>query len=132
MGKVIEEPVGARLTLGQYLASIRKDRGYTLREVEEMTEKEVSNAYLSQIETGKIKQPSPSVIHSLSVAYSIDYGYLMELAGHITPAIARREDQRHGRLATFSDHNLTPEEEVELFDYLNYLRSRKRPSGSTR
>lgn len=132
MAKVAEEPTGARVTLGQYLASIRNDRGRTLREVEEMTDKEVSNAYLSQIENGKIRQPSPNVLHALSVAYSIDYGYLMELAGHITPTQARGEDQRHGRLATFSDHNLTPEEEAELFNYLNYIRSRKRPSGSTR
>jgi len=132
MSKVAEEPVAVGVTLGQYLASIRKDRGCTLREVEEMTERLVSNAYLSQIENGKIKQPSPSVLHALSVAYSIDYGYLMELAGHITPNKPRDEEQRHGRIATFSDHNLTPEEEAELFDYLNYIRSRKRPSGPTR
>src|SRR5690348_16814929 len=125
MGKVAEEPTGTRLTLGQYLASIRRDRGLTLREVEEMTEKEVSNAYLSQVENGKIKQPSPNVLHALSVAYSIDYGHLMELAGHITPSRASGDDQRHGRLATFSAHNLTPEEEAQLFDFLNYLRSRK-------
>ena len=37
-------------TLGQYLASIRTDRKMTLREVEEATDKQVSNAYLSQIE----------------------------------------------------------------------------------
>lgn len=46
-------------TLGQYLASIRADRKLTLRDVEDQTKREVSNAYLSQIETGKIQQPSP-------------------------------------------------------------------------
>jgi len=132
MSKVAEEPIGGRVTLGQYLASIRNDRGRTLREVEEITDKEVSNAYLSQIENGKVKQPSPNVLHALSVAYSINYGYLMELAGHITPTKERGEEERHGRIATFSAHNLTPEEEAELIDYLTYIRSRKRPSGSTR
>lgn len=132
MSKVAKEPVGARVTLGQHLASIRSERGHTLREVEEMTEKEVSNAYLSQIENGKIKHPSPNILHALAVAYNIDYGYLMELAGHITPSKTRGEDQRHGRLATFSDHNLTPEEEAELLDFLQHIRNRKRSSGPTR
>ena len=51
-------------TLGQYLASIRADRKMTLREVEEATNKQVSNAYLSQIENNKIRKPSPmSYIH---------------------------------------------------------------------
>jgi HTH-type transcriptional regulator, competence development regulator len=129
MNEVVETPSGSRVTLGQYLASIRNDRGLTLREVEEMTDKEVSNAYLSQIENGRIKRPSPNLLHALSVAYSIDYGYLMTLAGHITPSRAHGEDQRHGRLATFSDHNLTDEEEALLFNYLDYLRHRKRTIG---
>ena len=120
------------VSLGQYLASIRKDRGMTLRQVEEASDKEVSNAYLSQIENNKIQQPSPNVLHALSEVYAIDYGYIMELAGHITPAKARGDDQRHGRIATFADHNLTGEEEVELINYLEYLRSRKHPSGKTK
>jgi transcriptional regulator with XRE-family HTH domain len=97
----------------------------TLRQVEEATEKEVSNAYLSQIENNKIQHPSPNVLHALSEAYAIDYGYIMELAGHITPSKTRGEDDRHGRVATFANHNLTNEEESELFKFLEYLRSRK-------
>ena len=103
----------------------------TLRQVEEATEKEVSNAYLSQIENHKIQQPSPNVLHALSEVYGIDYGHLMELAGHITPSLTRSQDQRHGRVATFASHNLTQEEEVDLIEYLKFIRSRKRPSGSS-
>lgn len=114
-----------KLTLGQYLSSIRKDRKMTLRQVEETTNKEVSNAYLSQIENDKIKQPSPNVLYALAEIYKIDYEKLMEMAGHITPAKGRVEGQRHGRLATFAEHNLTPEEEAELIDYLNWIRNRK-------
>src|ERR1700693_6108232 len=90
-----------KLTLGQYLASIRNDRKLTLRGVEEATNKLVSNAYLSQIENDKIQQPSPNVLHALSEIYGIDYGQLMERAGHITPAQNRGEHERHGRIATF-------------------------------
>lgn len=53
MSKDAKEDSGAKITLGQYLASIRADRRMTLRQVEEATENEVSNAYLSQIENHK-------------------------------------------------------------------------------
>lgn len=120
-----------KITLGQYLASIRADRKMTLREVEEATNKLVSNAYLSQVENDKIRQPSPNVLHTLAEIYGIDYADLMERAGHIVPMKTRAEDQRHGRVATFASHRLTPDEEGELMDYLKYIRSRKRPSDKT-
>ena len=72
------------VTLGKYLASIRTARKLTLRQVEEATNKEVSNAYLSQIETEKIKKPSPNILHALAELYAIDYENLMQMAGYIT------------------------------------------------
>src|SRR5262249_49033492 len=92
------------LTLGKYLASIRTDRKMTLRDVEEATNKVVSNAYLSQIENDKIQQPSPNVLHALAEIYSIDYADLMQRAGHVVPTSARQAGQRHGRVATFANH----------------------------
>jgi transcriptional regulator with XRE-family HTH domain len=129
MSRDTEEGSVAKVTLGQYLASIRTDRRMTLRQVEEATDKEVSNAYLSQIENHKIQQPSPNVLHALSEVYGIDYGHLMEMAGHITPSKNRTDSEHHGRVATFADHNLTATEEAELIDYLKHIRTRKRPSG---
>ena len=120
-----------KLTLGQYLASIRDDRDLTLRQVEEATNKEVSNAYLSQIETGKIQQPSPNVLHALADIYNIDYTQLMEMAGYITHTKPRKQHQRHGRVPTFAEHHLTPEEESELMDYLKFIRGRKKGSDKT-
>lgn len=112
-------------SLGQYLASIRKDRKLTLRQVEEATEKQVSNAYLSQIENDKIRQPSPNILHSLAELYAISFENLMELAGYIVASDARDDAARHGRAATFAEHNLTKEEEEELLNFLEFLRSRK-------
>lgn len=114
-------------TLGQYLASIRLDRKMSLRQVEEISNKEVSNAYLSQLETGKILQPSPNVLNTLADIYKIEYVQLMELAGYLPAAKAREAAHRHGRIATFAEHNLTPEEEGELMQYLQYLRTKKKP-----
>ena len=114
-------------TLGQYLASNRLDRKMSLRQVEETSNKEVSNAYLSQLETGKILQPSPNVLNTLADIYKIDYVQLMELAGYLPAAKGREATQRHGRIATFAEHNLTQDEEGELMQYLQYLRTRKKP-----
>ena len=125
-----ESRSAVKLTLGQYLASIRKDRRMTLREVEEATKKEVSNAYLSQIETDKIQKPSPNVLHALAEIYGIEYEKLMEMAGYI-PA-SRPAAEKHGRVATFSEHNLTPNEEAQLIEYLQFIRSRKRPVDENR
>ena len=113
-------------TLGQYLASIRLDRKLSLRQVEEMSNREVSNAYLSQLETGKIQQPSPNVLNTLAEIYNIDYTGLMDLAGYLPAAKTRDATQRHGRIATFAEHNLTPEEEGELLRFLQFIRSNKR------
>lgn len=99
----------------------------SLRQVEEASNKEVSNAYLSQLETGKILQPSPNVLNTLSDIYKIDYVQLMELAGYLPPSKSREATERHGRIATFAEHNLTPDEEGELLQFLQFLRTKKPP-----
>jgi transcriptional regulator with XRE-family HTH domain len=126
-----KKSVGAeiKLTLGQYLASIRGDRGITLRDVEKRTNKVVSNAYLSQIENDQIKKPNPNILNALAELYEIPYEDLMERAGFVVPTRSRSGDQRHGRVATFAGHNLTPDEEAQLHQFLGYLRSRKKPGG---
>jgi transcriptional regulator with XRE-family HTH domain len=128
-----KKSVGApvKLTLGQYLASIREDRGLSQREVEKGTNKVVSNAYLSQIENDQIKKPSPNILHALAELYDISYENLMERAGFVVPTRSRTSEQRHGRVATFADHNLSQEEEAELVQFLGYLRSRKKPGGES-
>jgi HTH-type transcriptional regulator, competence development regulator len=55
----------------------------TLRAVEQATE--VSNAYLSQLESGKIKQPSPIVLYKLSQLYGVSYADAMRFAGYPLP-----------------------------------------------
>ncbi len=127
-----DESTTGRLSLGQYLASIRNDRKLTLRQVEEATNKQVSNAYLSQIETNKIQKPSPNVLNALAELYAISFEGLMEKAGYLTsPTLKRAEGERHGRAATFAEHNLTAEEESELIQYLKFIRNRKRPGDKT-
>ncbi len=62
---------GARSDLGGLLADLRTAKGLSLRQVEEATDRAVSNAYLSQLEKGKIQKPSPNVLHSLAEVYAV-------------------------------------------------------------
>ena len=51
-------PPTRRSQLGTLLGDLRKAKRLSLREVEEATGRSVSNAYLSQLENGKIAKPS--------------------------------------------------------------------------
>jgi len=115
----------ATVTLGEYLATIRRDRGKTLRQVEEESAKAVSNAYLSQIENDKIQKPSPNTLYALANLYGISYDSLMERAGYISTTRGPGAE-RPGRAPTFVDEvNLTAEEEARLLRFLNFIRSEK-------
>jgi len=112
--------------LGRYLKSLRLGLHMTLRDVEEATKKDVSNAYLSQIENGKISKPSPNVLHTLATLYRASYAKLMERAGYVSPTARAPRGAKHGRAATFAVENLTGDEEAELMRYLAWYRSRRR------
>jgi len=116
------EFVGRPAELGTLLADLRVAKGLSLRQVEEATNNAVSNAYLSQLENGRIKKPSPNVLHSLAEVYVVPYETLTERAGYLLPA--KKRDGRRRRLAAFAIDDLTAEEEEELLKYLAFLRSR--------
>lgn len=116
---------GQPSALGALLVDLRTAKGLTLREVEEATGSAVSNAYLSQLENGKIKKPSPNVLHSLSEVYAVPYEALMEKAGYLLPS--ENGEGRRKRLAAFAIDDLTAEEEEELLKYLAFLRWRGSP-----
>lgn len=119
----VNEPIVRSSLLGTHLSAIRKDRGYSLRQVEDLTRKAVSNAYLSQVESGKIQQPSPNILHALSAAYKISYEQLMAMAGYISAGKKRGGSVPSS--GTLAELNLTPEEEVELLEYLQFRRAQK-------
>lgn len=66
---------------GKFLRKLRKERGLTIRQVE--TYSGVSNAYLSQVETGKRGIPSPEILEKLAPVLKVSYELLMEKAGYL-------------------------------------------------
>jgi transcriptional regulator with XRE-family HTH domain len=108
-------------TLGDRLKEAREMIPLTLREVEEATN--ISNAYLSQLENGKIRKPSASVLYKLASVYNVPLDSLLGAAGIIekyTP-----EQSRLLQTIALSAGKLTKEEEEELLKYLKYLRAKK-------
>jgi len=115
---------GKPVELASFLRDLRAAKGLSLREVAEATGQAVSNAYLSQLENGRIKKPSPHVLHSLAAIYVVPYEALMEKAGYLLPS--KETGGRRTRLAVFAIDDLTADEEEELLKYLAFLRSRAR------
>lgn len=71
------------MQLGTILRDARARAGLSLREVERRAG--ISNGYLSLIESGQARKPSPRYLHALADAYGVSYSLLMELAGHVAP-----------------------------------------------
>lgn len=70
---------------GNYLKNLRKENGLTIRQ---LTEKSgVSNAYLSQLETGKRGLPKPEILAKLHGPLGVGYDELMEKAGYISTSV---------------------------------------------
>lgn len=120
------EAMRTQSALGALLSDLRVAKGLSLRQVEAATDRDVSNAYLSQLEQGKIWQPSPSILHRLALVYGVPYEALMEKAGYLLPSAGAGAGGRRKRVAAFAIDDLTAEEEEELLKYLAFIRSRKR------
>lgn len=110
----------SNISLGQFLKQAREDRGFTLRGVE--LETDISNSYLSQMESDKIKQPSPVSLYKLSTTYGVAYADLMALAGYPVPSDKFPAEHSNGFSARIGA--VTPSEQDALVDYLRYIRSR--------
>lgn len=96
----------------------------------------ISNAYLSQVETGQIKKPSPNYLFKISEALNYPYESLMERAGHVVPKKDRalfdklesrgQSGEQAKAFAIFSSiRDLTEEEAEALVEFLNWRRSRQ-------
>ncbi|MGA3267412.1 MAG: helix-turn-helix transcriptional regulator [Verrucomicrobiota bacterium] len=111
-------------TLGQELQTARKLKKLSLREVEAATG--ISNPYLSQLENDKIQKPSPQFLGKLAALYELDFQLVMEAAGYAAP-VKRETNPKTLAGDTLFSQSLTPSEEVQLLDYLSFIRSKKAP-----
>ena len=73
--------IGEPFPFGDFLKKLRARKGVSLKKVEEGTG--ISNAYLSQLETGKRRRlPTPDRLIALADYYNVSIQQLLEKAGY--------------------------------------------------
>lgn len=109
---------------GEYLKKLREDRNMTLRDVEEQAK--ISNAYLSQVETGVRSAPTMKILSRLAEAYGVPVSLLAEQA-----EAEIRDHKTESRSTPAPDtefvcrgyEKLTEENKNKLKSFLDYLQS---------
>jgi transcriptional regulator with XRE-family HTH domain len=117
--------------LGAVLRRLRQQRGWSLRDVEAKTGGKVHNAYLSQIESGKILRPSLETLVQLSLAFDIDFWTLATESGLIpedAPEKPKASRQPHP-LETISRSrvaDLTFDELEQISEFIDFVKWRRK------
>lgn len=110
--------------LGTQLRQLREALGMSLRDVWQVTK--ISSGHLSLIETGKVRNPSPTVLQRLAVAYKTDARDLLVLAGYLPKESPSSRHQAGARVALASLRDLDDEELGQVQTFVQILRQRKK------
>lgn len=124
--------------LGAVLRQVRELTGSSLRKA--AGNAQISPAYLSQLEAGDVRDPSPRVLHGLAQFYADSqrttpdelYATFMTSAGYALPGESLRYSAFRfspWQTALKSASPLTPDEEKAVIEYLAWYRSRNRKSA---
>ncbi|MFA6355950.1 MAG: helix-turn-helix transcriptional regulator [Candidatus Omnitrophota bacterium] len=117
--------------LGLYLKELRIVKNMTLREVEKTTGDAISNAYLCQLENGKISKPSPHVLQVLAKSYNVPYEDIMAVAGYIKTS-SKEISSGKGGLVFYNRKDITDDEKAVLLSYLQFYRASKAKQNNER
>jgi len=121
------------MSLGSYLKEMRESRHLSLRDVERLSKErkigaELSSGYLSMLERGEVKDPSPRILFALANVYEVDYIDLMKKAGYI-PEDAKLKTPP-ARVAFRGAVQLTDEQKERVQQYIDLeLRASLRSKG---
>ena len=107
--------------IASYLKELRIAKNLSLRDVEKKADNSVSNAYLSQLESGKITKPSPHILEHLAKVYEVDYMDLMTIAGYM-----KKTNVKKSGVAFFNENDMTAEEKELLLAYLQFIRQHQK------
>ena len=113
-------------SLGETLKSLRNQMEFTLKDIEQKLG--ISNAYLSQLENNKVKQPSANILYKLAKLYNIDLEVLLYSAGIIeeNPIEERAKNTKFMNELQYSSDGLTEEQKESVLQYLEFLKSRNK------
>ncbi|TVZ26098.1 transcriptional regulator with XRE-family HTH domain [Gillisia sp. Hel_I_86] len=113
-------------SLGATLKEARKNVGLTLRQVEDNSG--ISNAYLSQLENEKIKNPSANILYKLSALYRVPLKTFLSSAGIIDKKNEEKDSANDSfvQKVAFSSEDMTFDEKEEVLRYLEFVKTHKR------
>lgn len=115
-----EKPLGARLR------EVRDGTGESLRAIE--AKSGLNSGYLSQLEQGKVTQPTPSVLHKVAPGYELPLSVVMRWAGYIEDDVELSATQ--ARALSYLGDDPTDEEVEALKAVLDVLRSNSKATFS--
>ncbi|MEE1899563.1 helix-turn-helix domain-containing protein [Flavobacterium rakeshii] len=110
-------------TLGLTLKEARKNLSFTLRQVEETSG--ISNAYLSQLENDKIKNPSINILSKLSSIYRLPLKELLIKANLIEKDKNKDEEKNFdfAQRVAFKSEDLSDDEKTQVLRYLEFIKT---------
>jgi transcriptional regulator with XRE-family HTH domain len=115
------EPSPTRL--GAKLRQLRESLGLSLRQVQEKTQ--ISGGHLSLIETGQVRNPSPTILHRLAAVYKTNPQDLLVLAGYLKPKDNMAKRTAGASIALASMRDLDEDDLQQVQTLIQVLRSRK-------
>lgn len=98
------------------IRSARKAKGLTLRQLSEQSG--ISNPYISQLESGKIKRPSAVALYTLAWILDVDFDSVMVEYGFVDPK--SQEGYIPNSLLAMK---ISIAEERELMAFLTHIRT---------
>lgn len=110
--------------LAEELKKLREYKGVSLREIERDTK--ISNAYLSQLERGEAKKPSPDILKRLANYYKVEYESLMKAAGYLKARSKQDTIKPIAIQAALMSKELSDEENKLVVEYIKFLRSQRK------
>ncbi len=107
--------------VGKVLRRARKHRQLSLREVERRIGR--SNAYLSQVERGLIRQPDPVVLLELAELYGLNFMTLTTWAGWVSPEGEPEQDRNRGDSTSALVRRVLELDDRQRTQVLSYIES---------
>ena len=111
--------------MGHVLRRAREHFRLSLREVERRTGR--SNAYLSQIERGVIRQPDPVVLLELAELYRLDFMTLAQWAGWTDRKERTESGSGRNDAGSHLIRRVLDLDETQRTEVLNYIQKILRP-----
>ena len=122
--------------LADYLYYLRTHRDLSMRNVElaakellrkKLIKKEglISYAYVSNIESRRVNNPSPIILKTLAIIFGVDQEMVLEKAGYLDKKRPKIEEDVAFTLMLKEVPKMTDDEKQSLLDYIDFVKSRR-------